>query len=62
MDDMHPDYLAEKKNPLTQLNYVVLLTAKEYVLINNPRASDVTITEEMIKLLIRARRYMPKQV
>ena len=35
---------------------------KEYVVWNNPRADQVTIGEDMIRYLVRARRHIPKRL
>jgi hypothetical protein len=65
INDAHEDYKrerAEGASSLAFLNYIVLVTTKEYVVWNNPRADQVTIGEDMIRYLVRARRHMPKRL
>ena len=37
------------------------LVAKEYVLYNNPRAADEDLAEEMVRMLVRVRRHLPRR-
>lgn len=61
INSAHEDYRREHAEGVPSfLNYIVLVTTKEYVVWNNPRADQVTIGEDMIRYLVRARRYMPK--
>ncbi|MFC2008761.1 ATP-binding protein [Chloroflexota bacterium] len=63
INDCHPDYLAARQDGQMQfLYYLLLVTAKEYVVWNNPRADQVTIGEDLVRYLARARRYMPKRL
>jgi len=43
------------------LDYLATLVAKEYVLYNNPRASGVDLAEEMVGMVIRVRRHLPRR-
>jgi hypothetical protein len=63
INDSHEDYKRTRsEGQPSWLNYLVLVTTKEYVVWNNPRADQVTIGEDMIRYLVRARRYMPKRL
>jgi len=63
INSSHGDYMRERaEGTLAFLNYIVLVTTKEYVVWNNPRADQVTVGEDMIRYLVRARRYMPKRL
>ena len=52
----HPDYLLVKDEEPMLLDYLATLVAKEYVVYNNPRAA----AEEMVRMLVRVRRHMPR--
>ncbi|MBI3014252.1 MAG: hypothetical protein HYY65_04095 [Candidatus Tectomicrobia bacterium] len=39
--------------------YLTLLTAKELALWHFPRMDSVTVGEEMIRIFLRARKYLP---
>jgi dihydrodipicolinate synthase/N-acetylneuraminate lyase len=43
------------------LDYLATLVAKEYVLYNNPRAASDDFAEEMVRMLVRVRRHLPKR-
>jgi hypothetical protein len=43
------------------LDYLATLIAKEYVLYNNPRASADDLAEELVRVLIRVRRHLPRR-
>ena len=63
INSSHPDYKRERAEGIPSfLNYIVLVTTKEYVVWNNPGADQVTIGEDMIRYLVRARRHMPKRL
>ncbi len=57
----HPDYLLVKDEEGLLLDYLATLVAKEYVLYNNPRASGIELAEEMVGMLIRVRRHLPRR-
>ncbi len=56
----HSDYLLVKPNEAALLDYLVTLVAKELVVYNNPRASTVELGEEMVRMLVRVRRHLPR--
>jgi len=63
INSAHEDYRRERADgTYSFLNYIVLVTTKEYVVWNNPRADQVTIGEDMIRYLVRARRHLPKRL
>ena len=63
INSSHEDYKRERaEGVLSFLNYIVLVTTKEYVVWNNPHADQVTIGEDMIRYLVRARRHIPKRL
>lgn len=63
INSAHEDYKRESaEGGSSILNYIVLVTTKEYVVWNNPRADQVTIGEDMIRYLVRARRHIPKRL
>ena len=43
------------------LDYLSTLVAKEYVVYNNPRASSREVGEELVRMLIRVRRHLPRR-
>jgi hypothetical protein len=59
-NDRHPDYLLLKADEQALLNYLATLVAKEYVVYNNPRAASDELAEEMVRMLIRVRRHLPR--
>ena len=60
-NDRHSDYLLVKGDESSLLDYLSTLVAKEYVVYNNPRASSEDIGEEMVRMLIRVRRHLPRR-
>lgn len=58
----HPDYLAHKQPPAAFLYYVAMLTAKEIALWQRPRSDGTGVAEEMVRILLRARKYIPEQL
>jgi hypothetical protein len=60
-NDRHEDYLAVKADEAGLLDYLATLVAKEYVLYNNPRAANEDFGEEMVRMLVRVRRHLPKR-
>ncbi len=59
--DRHPDYLFVKDDEAGLLDYLATLVAKEYVVYNNPRSSPPELAEEMVRMLVRVRRHLPKR-
>jgi hypothetical protein len=43
------------------LDYLATLVAKEYVVYNNPRASSDDVGEELVRMLVRVRRHIPRR-
>lgn len=60
-NDQHPDYLLLKADEQTLLDYFATLVAKEYVVYNNPRADPGDLAEEMVRMLVRVRRHLPRK-
>ena len=60
-NDRHADYLLVKDEEPALLDYLATLVAKEYVVYNNPRAAAEELVEEMVRMLVRVRRHMPKR-
>jgi hypothetical protein len=60
-NDGHPDYLLVKDDEVALLDYLATLVAKEYVVYNNPRASTPDVAEEMVRMLVRVRRHLPRR-
>ena len=58
---MHGDYLMVKDSEAMLLDYLATLVAKEYVVFNNPRASSDELGEELVRMLVRVRRHIPKR-
>ncbi|HAF09645.1 MAG TPA: hypothetical protein DCK98_06125 [Chloroflexi bacterium] len=59
-NDRHPDYLLVKAEEAALLEYLATLVAKEYVVFNNPRAAPGDLAEEMVRMLVRVRRHLPR--
>jgi hypothetical protein len=57
----HPDYLLVKDDESALLDYLATLVAKEYVVYNNPRSSPPELAEEMVRMLVRVRRHLPRR-
>lgn len=60
-NDRHADYLLVKDDEPALLDYLAALVAKEYVVYNNPLASAVELGEEMVRMLVRVRRHLPRR-
>ncbi len=60
-NDQHPDYLMLKSDEQSLLDYLATLVAKEYVVYNNPRAASDELAEEMVRMLVRVRRHLPRE-
>jgi hypothetical protein len=60
-NDHHSDYLTVKDDEPMLLDYLATLVAKEYVLYNNPRVNNDEFAEEMVRMLIRVRRHLPRK-
>ena len=60
-NDRHEDYLVVRDDEGGLLDYLATLVAKEYVLYNNPRAANEDLAEEMVRMLVRVRRHLPKR-
>jgi hypothetical protein len=61
-NDQHPDYLMVKSDSIAKINYLMSIIAKEYVLWNFSGASGAELTEEMIRLMTRARKHLPARL
>jgi Histidine kinase-, DNA gyrase B-, and HSP90-like ATPase len=61
-NDSHGDYLLVKDSEPMLLDYLATLVAKEYVVYNNPRASSNELGEELVRMLVRVRRHLPRRV
>jgi hypothetical protein len=59
--DAHSDYLLVKDSEAMLLDYLATLVAKEYVVYNNPRASADELGEELVRMLVRVRRHLPRR-
>ncbi|MGH8987340.1 MAG: ATP-binding protein [Acidimicrobiales bacterium] len=60
-NDRHSDYLMVKDSEAMLLDYLATLVAKEYVVYNNPRASTGDLGEELVRVLVRVRRHIPRR-
>lgn len=60
-NDRHADYLMVKADQQALLDYLATLVAKEYVVYNNPRAAPDDLAEEMVRMLVRVRRHLPRK-
>jgi hypothetical protein len=61
-NERHADYLLVKDDEAALLDYLATLVAKEYVLWNNPRAPGEELAEEMVRLVVRVRRHLPRRL
>jgi Histidine kinase-, DNA gyrase B-, and HSP90-like ATPase len=61
-NERHPDYLLVKDDEAVLLDYLATLVAKEYVVWNNPRAPGDELAEEMVRLVVRVRRHLPRRL
>jgi hypothetical protein len=59
--ERHPDFLLVKDDEQSLLDYLATLVAKEYVVYNNPRAQPDDLAEDMVRMLVRVRRHLPKR-
>ena len=59
--EAHSDYLMVKDDEVALLDYLATLVAKEYVVYNNPRVTPDDLGEEMVRMLIRVRRHLPRR-
>lgn len=59
VNDRHPDYDASKRTPQGFMLYLTLLTAKELALWHSPPTDSTAVGEEMIRIFLRARKYLP---
>jgi hypothetical protein len=57
----HPDYLLVKDDESGLLDYLATLVAKEYVVYNNPKAAPEDLSEELVRMLVRVRRHLPRR-
>jgi hypothetical protein len=57
---VHIDYLLVKGDEGGLLDYLATLVAKEYVVYNNPMATAADLGEEMVRMIIRVRRHLPR--
>ncbi len=60
-NDRHADFLLVKDDEVALLDYLATLVAKEYVVYNNPRANTGDLGEEMVRMLVRVRRHLPRR-
>lgn len=60
-NDRHSDYLLVKDSDSLLLDYLATLVAKEYVVYNNPRAPAGEVGEELVRMLVRVRRHLPRR-
>ena len=60
-NDVHGDYLMVKDSETGLLDYLSALVAKEYVVYNNPRAGPQEVGEELVRMLVRVRRHIPRR-
>ena len=50
-----------KESEQALVDYLSTLVAKEYVVYNNARAQPNDLAEEMVRMLVRVRRHLPKR-
>jgi anti-sigma regulatory factor (Ser/Thr protein kinase) len=60
-NEQHADFLLVKDDETALLDYLATLVAKEYVVYNNPRADTDDLAEELVRMLIRVRRHLPRR-
>ena len=60
-NNRHTDYLLVQDEEPALLDYLATLVAKEYVVYNNPRSSSDDFAEEMVRMLVRVRRHLPRR-
>jgi anti-sigma regulatory factor (Ser/Thr protein kinase) len=61
VNELHPDYRAAREDGSAQLHYLTWLTAKELALWQNPHSDALATAEDMIRILVRARRHLPEK-
>ena len=61
VNELHPDYRAAREDGTAQLHYLTWLTAKELALWQNPHSDALATAEDMIRILVRARRHLPEK-
>jgi len=61
-NEAHADYLLVKDSEAALLDYLATLVAKEYVVYNNPRAAPDELGEELVRMLVRVRRHIPRRL
>jgi hypothetical protein len=61
-NEQHADFLVVKDDESALLDYLATLVAKEYVVYNNPRADPDELAEELVRMLIRVRRHLPRKL
>lgn len=60
-NETHPDYLGVKDDEAALVDYLATLVAKEYVVWNNPGAAAPDLGEELVRVLVRLRRHLPRR-
>ncbi|CAN5810159.1 hypothetical protein BH24ACT5_BH24ACT5_01520 [soil metagenome] len=60
-NDQHADFLLVKEDEAALFDYLATLVAKEYVVYTNPRATSDDLAEELVRMLVRIRRHLPKR-
>ncbi len=60
-NEHHADFLMVKDDEPALLDYLATLVAKEYVVYNNPLAPAEDLAEEMVRMLVRVRRHLPRR-
>ena len=55
------DVCLESPHQQTVPGTFATLVAKEYVVYNNPRAEAADLAEEMVRMLVRVRRHLPRR-
>jgi hypothetical protein len=60
-NESHTDYLLVKDSEPALLDYLATLVAKEYVVYNNPRSAPADLGEELVRMLVRVRRHLPRR-
>jgi hypothetical protein len=61
-NDVHGDYLLVKESETMLLDYLATLVAKEYVVYNNPGVGPAELGEELVRMLVRVRRHLPRRL
>jgi hypothetical protein len=60
-NDRHADYLLVKDDETALLDYLATLVAKEYVLYNSAGSAGDELAEELVRMLVRVRRHLPRR-